>query len=470
MLFNSFEFILFFPFVYLLHWYVFSKTKVHQNTILILASYVFYGWWSIYFLGLLIFGTIIDYLIAFKIASTNSKNSKRFLILGILLNIIVLIFFKYNDFFLSDLIAHLKVLGIDFELLKIIVPVGISFYTFHGMSYLFDVYRKKQIVEKSFLNYALFVSYFPLLVAGPIERAHHLLPQLKLKRNFSYTQSVQGLQLIVVGFFKKIVISDCIAYYVNPTFENSSHYTALSLLITAIGFSFQIYADFSGYSDIARGISKLLGIELLQNFNLPYFSKNIQEFWKRWHISLTSWFKDYLYIPLGGNREGKIKTIRNIAIVFFVSAFWHGAKTTFLVWGIIHAIFYLIEYLTFNQKKTNVTVYDSKIKPFLSSIFTFTIVTIAWVFFRSESIEKALLYFKQIALSTYEDPENYFKLPTNYEILYFVAVSLIIEILFRKNQSTYDHRRFFWIAMIITNLTIFYFLTNEKSSFIYFQF
>ena len=334
MFFNSLSFAIFLPIVFILYWFVFNKQKKHQNLLLIIASYYFYASWDWRFLFLLIFSTLLDYFTAIQVEKNTIVSKRKFWFwLSVITNLGFLAVFKYYDFFATSFAAFVKGFGFNINpvLLELILPVGISFYTFHGLSYLIDVYNKRIKAEYNFVDYALFVSYFPLLVAGPIERATHLLPQVKVTRNFDYEQGKQGIKLIIFGLFKKVVVADNCAFFVNQLFENYSNYSGFELWLGIVFFAFQIYGDFSGYSDIAMGASKLFGIELLKNFNFPYFSKDIADFWRRWHISLSSWFRDYLYIPLGGSKGSKWLQIRNVFIIFLVSGFWHGANWTFII-------------------------------------------------------------------------------------------------------------------------------------------
>jgi D-alanyl-lipoteichoic acid acyltransferase DltB (MBOAT superfamily) len=342
-LFNSFEFLLFLPIVFILYWLVFNKSLRWQNILVLVASYYFYGWWSYKFMGLLALSTFLDYVYGFFVASPNRRKAKSFLWLSIVNNLGILGVFKYYNFFATQYQTGLELLGLKANpvLLNVALPVGISFYTFHGMSYVFDIYRGKQKPVSNFVDYAVFVAFFPLLVAGPIERASHLLPQVQLPRVFNYTQAVEGCKLILWGMFKKVVIADSLASFVDHAFANHTGLNGTSLVVGAIAFSFQIYGDFSGYSDIALGTAKLFGFELLSNFRFPYFARDIAEFWRRWHISLSTWFRDYLYVPLGGSKQGKLKAVRNTFIIFIVSGFWHGASWNFIVWGFIHACGFL---------------------------------------------------------------------------------------------------------------------------------
>lgn len=336
MLFNSLDFAIFFPVVFLLYWFVFNKSIRIQNFFLIVASYFFYASWDYRFLFLLIFSTFLDYITGLKIfQSTNSKERKFWLWLSVSVNLGFLGIFKYYNFFVSSFAEAIAIFGLHVTVssLQVILPVGISFYTFHGLSYVFDLYNRKISPTTNFVDYALFVSFFPLLVAGPIERATHLLPQMKSPREFKYDEAVDGLRQILWGLFKKIVVADNCAKHVDIIFNNYQDQSGSTLLFGAVLFAFQIYGDFSGYSDIALGSARLLGFDLIQNFAFPYFSRDIAEFWRRWHISLTTWFRDYLYIPLGGSRGTRWQVIRNTFIIFLVSGFWHGANWTFVFWG-----------------------------------------------------------------------------------------------------------------------------------------
>jgi alginate O-acetyltransferase complex protein AlgI len=323
MLFTSLEFLIFLPLVFILYWFVFNRSIKYQNAFLLLSSYVFYGWWNWRFLGLLLLSTLIDYSFGFWVAKETGRRRKLFLWMSILNNLLVLGIFKYYNFFVLSAQTFLDHIGLHTNpyLINIILPVGISFYTFHGMSYVLDIYRGHFKPVRSFIDYSVFVSFFPLLVAGPIERATHLLPQVQQPRVFNHQQGVQGLRLILWGLFKKMVIANSLSPIVDDIFTNFHNYPGSILLLGAVYFSFQIYCDFSGYTDIALGAAKLFGFELLTNFKFPYFSRDIAEFWRRWHVSLSSWFRDYIYIPLGGSRAGKLKSVRNIFVIFLISGF-----------------------------------------------------------------------------------------------------------------------------------------------------
>ena len=478
MLFNSINFAIFLPIVFLLYLGVSKNNLKFQNILLLIASYYFYACWDFRFLFLLIFSTLLDYYSGIKIEnSTSDKNRKFWFWLSILINLGFLGVFKYYNFFIDSIQDVVSVFGhkIDMWSIKVILPIGISFYTFHGLSYVIDVYKKQIQAEKNFINYAVFVCYFPLLVAGPIERATHLLPQIKRKRNFNYAQAVDGLRQILWGLFKKIVIADNCAEYANLIFNNSDDYSGSTLVMGALFFTFQIYGDFSGYSDIALGTSRLFGMELLKNFNFPYFSRDIAEFWRRWHISLSSWFKDYLYIPLGGSVGGLKMKIRNTFIIFLVSGFWHGANWTFIVWGALNALYFLPLLLSnTNRNNMKIVAYDKNwptFKELVSILITFTLTVFAWIFFRANSLTHAITYIKDIFTS---------KLISLPEIrpTYVIVLGLIfifIEWVGRRNNYAIE-KLFFdnsvlvrWSFYFALMIAIFIFSTKEQE-FIYFQF
>jgi D-alanyl-lipoteichoic acid acyltransferase DltB (MBOAT superfamily) len=368
MLFNSIDFAIFLPIVFVLYWFVANKNFKLQNFLIVAASYLFYGWWDWRFLSLILFSTIIDYTIGQKLRVEENETKRKVLLWSsILLNLGFLGFFKYYNFFLDNFITAFSFFGteINANSLNIILPVGISFYTFQTLSYTIDVYKRKLEPTKDIIAFSAFVSFFPQLVAGPIERATNLLPQFYKKREFNYAKAVDGMRQILWGLFKKIVIADNCALYANEIFYNSSGYTGSTLFMGAIFFTFQIYCDFSGYSDIAIGTSRLFGFNLKQNFAFPYFSRDIAEFWRRWHISLSTWFRDYLYIPLGGSRGGKWNKIRNVFIIFLVSGFWHGANWTFIIWGTLNALFFLPLLLTNKNRNNLEVVAQGKVLPSL---------------------------------------------------------------------------------------------------------
>jgi len=401
MLFNSLEFLLFLPTVFVLYWFVFKNQLRAQNILLLVASYVFYGWWDWRFLSLIIASTFLDYFVALALQKNDSSLKRKYLLgLSLLGNLGMLGFFKYYNFFVESWVEAWANLGITMEVstLKIILPVGISFYTFQTLSYTIDVYRKEMQPTKNFIDFAAFVTFFPQLVAGPIERASHLLPQFYKKRLFSYDLAVSGIHLILWGLFKKVVIADSCAIYVNEIFGNYDKLDSLTLLLGSVYFAFQIYGDFSGYSDMAIGFARLFGFNLMLNFNYPYFSRDIAEFWRRWHISLSTWFRDYIYIPLGGSQVGLWFQVRNTFIIFLVSGFWHGANWTFLVWGFLNALYFLPLLLRGKNRKHIGALQLGwnfiSVKTFFSILSTFLLTCLAWIFFRSASVTEAFAYIE----------------------------------------------------------------------------
>ncbi|GAA3736467.1 MBOAT family protein [Flavobacterium ginsengisoli] len=384
--------------------------------------------------------------------------------------------FKYYNFFATSFAEMFTSFGFKVSpmLLNVILPVGISFYTFHGLSYVIDIYYKRIKAEYNFIDYSLFVSYFPLLVAGPIERATHLLPELKEKREFNLEKAKEGVYQIVWGLVKKVVIADTCAVYANAIFDHYQSMNSFSLIMGAIYFAFQIYGDFSGYSDIALGVSKLFGLDLLRNFNYPYFSRDIAEFWRRWHISLSSWFRDYLYIPLGGSKGGLWMKIRNTFIIFVVSGFWHGANWTYIVWGFINAVYFL-PLLISNSNRNNM---DSiilrwnldSVKVLFSILTTFLLTCIAWVFFRAKTITDAVLYLKRIFTNgefspQYLDNERY-----NYELLLMIGLFVLVEWNNKTKVEPISGKRS-WLKMAVAIMAIIAFGTySDYKEFIYFQF
>jgi D-alanyl-lipoteichoic acid acyltransferase DltB (MBOAT superfamily) len=479
MLFNSFEYFIFLPVVFSIYWLVLGERKQLQNIFILTASYFFYGWWSLSFLGLLVLSTLLDFMYGFGVNHENKKRAKIFLWLSVINNLGILLIFKYYNFFIEQFQSGLEILGISFNpiFLSILLPVGISFYTFHGMSYVFDIYNKKQVPIRSIVDYGVFVSFFPLLVAGPIERAHHLLPQIQKKRVFNYSQAVDGSRLILWGLFKKIVIADNLAIIADNVFDNYIELDSISIITGLIAFSFQIYGDFSGYSDIALGTAKLLGFELLSNFKFPYFSRSISEFWRRWHISLSSWFKDYLYIPLGGSRKGTLITIINTFIIFLISGFWHGAEWKFIAWGGIHAFAFLpgLIFKTKNNYSTDIVAQNKSLPSFkelFQILFTFSLITCAWTFFRASDISTAINILKEILLQLYQNPQSLFALPQGKKILLFIIPLIVIDWYFRNDERVLkmpSNR----IVRRCAYFVFFYLIISQirgESSFIYFQF
>ena len=477
MFFNSFSFAIFLPIVFLLYWFVFNKTKSTQNAVLIIASYYFYSCWDWRFLFLLVFSTFLDYYTGIMIEKAKTELGRKFWFwLSISVNLGFLGIFKYYNFFADSFSQLLNGFGLQTSplLLNVILPVGISFYTFHGLSYVIDIYLKRIKAEYNFVDYSLFVSYFPLLVAGPIERATHLLPQVKVKRSFDFQKAKEGVFQFVWGLVKKVVIADTCATYANAIFDNYESMNSLSLMLGAVYFAFQIYGDFSGYSDMALGMSKLFGIDLLRNFNYPYFSRDIAEFWRRWHISLSSWFRDYLYIPLGGSSGGTAMKVRNTFIIFLVSGFWHGANWTFIAWGFINALYFLPLLLLKKNRSNMETVvlyWDfASVRVFLNILSTFALTCLAWIFFRAKTIEEAFNYIKRMFsdgrfVSQYMENERY-----NYELLVMVAVFVVVEWNSRTHIEPISGK-YSWLklglclAAIVTLGTY-----SDYKEFIYFQF
>lgn len=545
MLFNSFTFLLFLPIVFLFYWFVFQKNLKFQNAFLLLASYVFYGWWDWRFLGLIIASSAVDYycglkmgpVIAsdegakqsvnpdnillqvepslrgtashdnsgkrsvteevsspdiahpspvrligtntsdFRLRTSNFKSwftgRKLYLTISLLFNLGILAFFKYFNFFIDSAADFISILGFQphISTLNLILPVGISFYSFQTLSYSIDVYRGKLKPTKDPIAFFTFVAFFPQLVAGPIERASNLLPQFFKKREFEYQQGSDGMKLILWGLFKKMVIADNCALIVNPIFENYQTASGMELIMGAVLFAFQIYGDFSGYSDIAIGVAKLFGFDLMTNFRTPYFSRDIAEFWRRWHISLSTWFRDYLYIPLGGSRVPKAKAIRNIFIVFLVSGFWHGANWTFIVWGGIHAALFIPIFMI---GKNRMHLYKGEhlifsFKELFQMLLTFSMVCIAWVFFRADTVGDAWGYLGNIVLRPFMEG---FRLSTYSLSIGLISILLSLEWIM-KGEQVFNFRkpvlRYASYSMVIS-LILFYGVFFNPQDFIYFQF
>ncbi len=478
MLFNSIAFGIFLPIVFALYWLLSKKPLIWQNILLLVSSYYFYGCWDWRFLFLLMFSTILDFYTGLKMADAANLSGKRFWFwTSIIINLGFLGIFKYYNFFADNLQVALGQLGlhVDFWTLQVILPVGISFYTFHGLSYVIDIYYNRIEPERNFVNYGVFVSFFPLLVAGPIERATHLLPQVKKARVFNYTQSVDGLRQILWGLFKKVVIADNCAFYANMIFNDHANYNGSTLFLGAVFFSVQIYGDFSGYSDIALGTARLFGIELLRNFSYPYFSRDIAEFWRRWHISLSSWFKDYLYIPLGGSKGGKWMQVRNTFAIFLVSGFWHGANWTFIMWGLLNAL-YFIPLLLMNRNRQNLEVVaQNSFFPSFKEVFqmgiTFFLSTIAWIFFRAESMTQAW----EIILKIFSTSS--FALPTQLPTIMLGAMLLFFMVEWMGRREAFAIQKWttswprvlrwgFYYLLVICILLF----AGKEQTFIYFQF
>ncbi|MFH4969076.1 MBOAT family O-acyltransferase [Gaetbulibacter sp. M240] len=483
MVFNSFSFFLFLGIVFTLYWFVFKKSLKAQNILILVASYFFYGCWDWRFLSLILLSTTVDYFVGFQIHNTDNKVlRKRWLWASVLFNVGLLGFFKYYNFFVdswADLSASLGYTIKSTWTLSVILPVGISFYTFQTMSYSFDIYYKRLEPTKDFLSFAAFVSFFPQLVAGPIERASNLLPQITNKRVFKRIQIIDGMKLILWGLFKKIAIADALAPMVDDIFLNYVSYPASTLILGIVFFSFQIYCDFSGYSDIAIGTAKLFGVELMTNFKFPYFSRGIGEFWRRWHISLSTWFRDYLYIPLGGSRVNLIKSVRNVFIIFLVSGFWHGANWTFIFWGAFHALAFIPVFLLgTNTAFKNTDIGQNSVLPSIKELgqvlFTFLFISFSWIFFRADSISDAFQYigrlFTNLSFANYTHPLGYRLVD------YFILLGIFILYEYRirkmpRSPFNFKNRvvRFVSYAVVILGILLFYDDGIDRS-FIYFQF
>lgn len=481
MLFNSISFAIFLPIVFFLYWFITNKNLKLQNLLLLVASYYFYACWDWRFMFLLMFSTFLDYYTGLKIEESKNQNLRKFwLWLSVGINLGFLGFFKYYNFFAESFAEMLQNFGLQVNpwTLKVILPVGISFYTFHGLSYVLDIYFKRIKAERNFVEYAVFVSFFPLLVAGPIERATHLLPQIKVKREFSYEKAVDGMRQILWGLFKKMVIADNCAVFANQIFANSATASGSELVLGALFFTFQIYGDFSGYSDIALGTARLFGIDLLRNFAFPYFSRDIAEFWRRWHISLSSWFRDYLYIPLGGSKGGNWMRIRNTFAIFLVSGFWHGANWTFIIWGFLNALFIMPSIILKTNRNNLEIVAMNKLIPSLRDVFnillTFSLTVFAWIFFRAESVHHAIEYIVGIfnaSLFTIPDVKT-----AAYATLILIAFFMLIEWIGREHQFALQDfllkkpRFIRWLFYGFIILLIGLFLQTHETPFIYFQF
>lgn len=494
MLFNSFEFLIYLPLVFLLYWVVFDrlieKSKhqlMLQNSFVVVASYVFYGWWDWRFLILIGITSFCSWGSGMLMKKTDTQDSnnqqverkrKAITAANIVLNLGILATFKYYDFFVAEF-ARLFNLSADGLLLKVVLPVGISFYTFQALSYSIDVYRRKIEPTRDVVAFFAYISFFPQLVAGPIERATNLLPQFLKKREFDCDTAVDGCRQILWGLFKKVVVADNCAVIANQIFGDYANMPGSVLLVGALFFSFQIYGDFSGYSDIAIGTAKLFGIRLMQNFKFPYFSRDIAEFWRRWHISLNTWFRDYVYILLGGSRTTKAKIVRNTFVIFLLSGIWHGANWTFIAWGAYHAVLFLpLILMGKNRKYTNI-VAEGRLLPTLKEtgqmLLTFMLVVVGWIVFRAENISDAWHYIlglcgRDVLLAPYQ----FFVYPKNLAC-YFVLVMLVVEWLQRNAEHGLEISRikFEWVRWLIYLLLIAAMLTFksfENSQFIYFQF
>lgn len=484
MFFNSIDFAIFLPIVFILYWFVINKSIKLQNILIVVSSYIFYGWWDWRFLFLILFSTVVDYFVGLGLAKHKEASTRKILLwTSIVINLGFLGFFKYYNFFIDNFVSAFSFFGVQLSSnsLNIILPVGISFYTFQTMSYSIDVYRNRLEPTKDFISFAAFVSFFPQLVAGPIERATNLLPQFYPKRTFDYSEAVNGMRQILWGLMKKVLIADNCAIYANMIFNNSADYSGSTLVLGALFFTFQIYCDFSGYSDIAIGTSRLFGFKLMRNFNFPYFSRDIAEFWRRWHISLSTWFRDYVYIPLGGSRGSMANKIRNVFIIFVVSGFWHGANWTFIAWGALNAL-YFMPLLLSNRNRNNLEVvahgkYFASFNDIFHMVLTFILVVFAWIFFRAENMNHALSYISGIF------SPSFFTVPVIVGMKK-ALLTIVFILLFMATEWLGRHRQFAladlqntlskplrWMLYLFIILTIYFFGNfSESIEFIYFQF
>lgn len=482
MLFNSIDFAIFLPIVFALYWFVVNKNLKLQNLLLLVSSYVFYGWWDARFLILIIVSTLIDFVVGLSLEKeTNSQKRKLLLATSIIMNFGFLGIFKYYNFFIDNFSSAFSFFGgsISDYSLNIILPVGISFYTFQTLSYSIDLYRKKIKATHDILEFGAFVSFFPQLVAGPIERASNLLPQFAKSRIFEKEKAIDGLRQILWGLFKKIVVADNCARFANDIFNNLDDASGSTVLLGALLFTFQIYGDFSGYSDIAIGTSRLFGFNLMQNFKFPYFSRDIGEFWRRWHISLSTWFRDYLYIPLGGSKGGTWMKVRNTFVIFLVSGFWHGANWTFLFWGFLNALYFLPLLLTNkNRRYTDIVAENSKLPSFneiLRMGTTFMITVVAWIFFRANNISDAFYGLKKMLSSSMLSIPPFLQDKSLWILFLFIVFLLIIEWNGRRDKHGLES---FWLtkprairlSFYYTIIFFIFWFGGEEQQFIYFQF
>lgn len=478
MLFNSFEFIIFLPTVFCLYWFLAKGRLSLQNLVIVVSSYVFYAWLDVRFLGLIVLTSLSTWFTALYVDASVGKRKGRWWVsfANIVLNIGILCVFKYLNFFGENFARLFQLLGFEYSWTTrtLLLPVGISFYTFTALSYALDVYMGKLKAERNLLTVFSYVAFFPQLLAGPIARATHLLPQFERIRTFDYASAVEGMRQILWGLFKKVVIADNIAALVAPVFDNYQEYSASTLLLGAFYFTIQIYCDFSGYSDMATGIARLFGIRLLPNFSTPYFSRNVAEFWRRWHISLNTWFRDYIYIPLGGNRVSRFVTIRNTMIIFAVCGFWHGASWTFVVWGIYHGLLFIPLVLTGGNKRYKGVICEYSVVPSMREIggviMTFIAVMFGWILFRSETISQGVGYICGIFdVSVFSIPDF-----INIKVLVLTISMFVVEWFGRKHEFAFNVQaiRSAWVrrGIYLFVLLLIFMFGRTSESFIYFNF
>ena len=470
MLFNSIEYLIFLPIVFIIYWLLKNSYK-NQNILLLISSYVFYGWWDYRFLSLIIFSSFLDYFVGQKIEEAiGEKRKKRWLLVSLCSNLGLLGVFKYYNFFADSFASTMSTIGWEVNdlTLNIILPVGISFYTFQTLSYSIDIYRNQIKASRDIVGFFTFVSLFPQLVAGPIERASNLIPQIEKKRDLNVTLLKTGVFQIFIGLFRKVAIADNLGVYVDSVYGNYEIHNSSTLVVATVFYAFQIYFDFSGYSDIAIGSAKLFGFNFNRNFNFPYFSRTLTEFWRRWHMSLSFWLRDYLYISLGGNRKGIAITYRNLLLTMLIGGLWHGSSWNFVIWGGIHGLFLSLEKYTFSALK---------IKTFnaFGYIYTFVVVLISWIFFRAPDLKSA-------ASITYDffNFNNYGSLFIGdinafVNALLLLSVGILIDLkIFRSDVTLEDYGVRFSslklsiiVSVIILMLCLFY---STAENFIYFQF
>jgi alginate O-acetyltransferase complex protein AlgI len=495
MLFTSFTFVLFLVLVFILYWFVFNRDLKVQNLFLVISSYIFYGWWDWRFLFLLFFISVSNYLIGILIQKTEQRsNRKLFFFTGLIINIGTLVLFKYFNFFIDGFINLISIFGfkVNALTLRIILPLGISFYIFLSLSYIIDIYQYKFTAVRNFINALLTFSFFPIILAGPIQRPISLLPQIQTLRIFNYSIATNGLKQILWGAFMKIVIADNCNILVNPIFTNYSTYSGSTLVLGVFLFTIQIYADFAGYSNIAIGLGKLLGFNIMQNFAYPYFSRDIREFWKRWNISLTTWFRDYVFLPLAYSVSRSIKSDRlyfiktefliytiGITATWLLTGLWHGARTTFIIWGLLHGFYLVINHITAKPrkrmlKKLNIRT-DNIILRIVDSLATFIIIMFSWVFFRSDNIGIALGYISEIFSGSVLTIPEFSRMKNAIAVLFLIGVFLVIEWIGREQQFPIARLGFRWPKIVRWGfyygiiMIIIYFASSEQQ-FIYFQF
>lgn len=471
MLFNSFEFLVFFPIVCIIY-FILRKNK-YRNPFLLIASYYFYMCWKPIYAILILTSTITTYICGLLIESfaDDKRKQKTFLVLSLIINFGILFVFKYYNFINTSIFNLLSCVGLHWSVpgLDILLPVGISFYTFQAVGYSIDVFRGSIKAEKNFITYALFISFFPPLVAGPIERAKNLIPQFKIEHSFNSNDVFEGIKQMIWGFFMKLCVADVLSGYVNAVYNNVANHNGSSLLVATIFFTFQIYCDFAGYSNIALGSARVMGYKITQNFRQPYFSTSIKEFWKRWHVSLSTWFMDYVYIPLGGNRVKYLRHLLNLMITFLISGLWHGANWTFILWGALHGTFLIIENVT--KRLVNAPQNNTLVSKTMSTIVCFTLVSFAWIYFRANTVDDAFTIVSKI----FTDRGTLFiDLPT---LVYGLPALLILTVKDLKDNfelklnfmhSKYPFIRYVSVILLISYILLFGSLSS--AAFIYFQF